>query len=565
MKSRLPRFLARTMSLVLSLCFLFSACEKTTDTPLSSDTTLSSDKAITAFSFASPAATGTIDESAKTIAVSLPAGTAVTALVATFTTTGASVKVGAAAQASGATANDFTSPVTYTVTAADGSTASYVVTVTVAAARSSAKAITSFAFLAADNPGILSADVAGTIDDSVKNIHMSFPAGTSTTALKPSIVVSSGATISPTSLAATNFSSTVIYTVTAADGSTQAYSVCAFNQPTSPEMLWNGDFSYYFDNGRQSANWVFWQNTGGASSFNFSSKACVLSGSARGSNEASVCIGQQSLNLVQYGIYQLQFDASSTNPSDAIEAHIQENGVDINGDGGPWTTWSGQHFTLGTTTNTYSATFMMPNFDDPEGGFTFALGKNTSGTITIDNVSLKADGAFTPPTGGEMVWNGDFSVGQNFWSNWNNASRGTATSYSYTGGQFSLAVDGLGISDWDVLQSTINKNLTKGQKYTVSFDAASTSTADGIVVVISENGVDVNGDGNNTTTWGNYSFAITTTTRTTYSYTFTMDPTVDDNEAKLIFIISGAASNTGGATASTGTVTIDNVSMKPTL
>jgi raffinose/stachyose/melibiose transport system substrate-binding protein len=110
-------------SIALTLSFTLSACNKTTES------TLSSDKAITAFSFASPAASGTIDESAKTIAVSVPYGTAVTALVATFTTRGASVAVGIAAQVSGTTANDFTSPVTYVVTAADGSTASYVVTV----------------------------------------------------------------------------------------------------------------------------------------------------------------------------------------------------------------------------------------------------------------------------------------------------------------------------------------------------------------------------------------------------------------------------------------------------
>ena len=92
----------------------------------------SSAKAITAFSFASPAAPGVIDENAKAVAVTVPSGTDVTALVATFTTTGANVKVGSTVQVSGTTANDFSRPVIYTVTAADGSSASYTVTVTVA-------------------------------------------------------------------------------------------------------------------------------------------------------------------------------------------------------------------------------------------------------------------------------------------------------------------------------------------------------------------------------------------------------------------------------------------------
>jgi outer membrane protein assembly factor BamB len=89
----------------------------------------SSAKAITAFSFTSPAATGTIDETGKTILMNLPSGTNVTSLVATFTTTGKSVTVGSTVQVSGVTQVDFTSPVTYTVNAADGSTQNYTVTV----------------------------------------------------------------------------------------------------------------------------------------------------------------------------------------------------------------------------------------------------------------------------------------------------------------------------------------------------------------------------------------------------------------------------------------------------
>src|SRR5450756_1575986 len=56
----------------------------------------SSVKAITAFSLAG--VVGTINETGKTIAVTMPFGTDVTVLVATFTTTGASVKVGSTVQ-----------------------------------------------------------------------------------------------------------------------------------------------------------------------------------------------------------------------------------------------------------------------------------------------------------------------------------------------------------------------------------------------------------------------------------------------------------------------------------
>ncbi|MCD9024799.1 S-layer homology domain-containing protein [Cohnella silvisoli] len=102
-------------------------------------TTLSSAKAITAFNFAglNPAVNGTVNETGKTIALTVPFGTNVTALVPTFTTTGASVKVGNDMQLSGATAQNFTNPVTYTVVAADGSTQDYVVTVNVASSTTS--------------------------------------------------------------------------------------------------------------------------------------------------------------------------------------------------------------------------------------------------------------------------------------------------------------------------------------------------------------------------------------------------------------------------------------------
>ena len=96
-----------------------------------SDAKESSDNSITEFGIVSPAATGTINGSV--IVVTVPYNTSVTALVATFATTGVSVKVGSTVQNSGITANNFTNPVTYTVTAANGSTRGYVVTVTVLA------------------------------------------------------------------------------------------------------------------------------------------------------------------------------------------------------------------------------------------------------------------------------------------------------------------------------------------------------------------------------------------------------------------------------------------------
>jgi len=102
----------------------------------SNEAPLSSAKAITAFKITSPVdATGIITEATHIIAITVPYDTIVTNLVATFTTTGASVKVGSIVQISGTTENNFsnstTNPLIYKVTAADSSTQNYSVKVTV--------------------------------------------------------------------------------------------------------------------------------------------------------------------------------------------------------------------------------------------------------------------------------------------------------------------------------------------------------------------------------------------------------------------------------------------------
>ena len=64
----------------------------------------------------------------------VPSGTAVTALIATFTSTGVGMPtVAGLNQVSGTTPNDFTTPKAYIVTATDGTTATYNVTVSAAA------------------------------------------------------------------------------------------------------------------------------------------------------------------------------------------------------------------------------------------------------------------------------------------------------------------------------------------------------------------------------------------------------------------------------------------------
>ncbi len=116
----------------------------------------SSAKAITAYSLAwiggasgtlgaTPGtAPGNINETLKTIAVSVPFGTDVTIMKATFTSTGASVTVDSVTQTSKTTVNDFTGSVAYKVTAVDSTWATYTVIVTPITVTSIAVTPTSF-------------------------------------------------------------------------------------------------------------------------------------------------------------------------------------------------------------------------------------------------------------------------------------------------------------------------------------------------------------------------------------------------------------------------------------
>jgi hypothetical protein len=159
-----------------------------------------------------------INETAKTISLTVPYGTNVTAQVATFTTTGAGVTAGAVAQTSGRTANDFTRPVAYTVTASDSTTAAY--TVTVSVALNSAKAITAYSLNG----------VAGRIHETAKTISLTMPYGTNVTA-QVAAFTTTGAGVTALAVAQTSgitandFTSPVAYTVTASDNTTAAYTV----------------------------------------------------------------------------------------------------------------------------------------------------------------------------------------------------------------------------------------------------------------------------------------------------------------------------------------------------
>ena len=219
--------------------YIVTAADGTTATyTVTVTAALASPKAITAYSL--NGVTGVITEPAHTIAVTVPSGTAVTALVATFTSTGASVKVGTTVQVSGTTPNDFTTSKAYLVTAADGLTATYTVTVTVASAAS--KAITAYSL----------AGVTGTITGAASPfaIAVTMPTGTNVTALVATFTSTVAAPLTVggvnqvSGTTANDFTNPVTYTVTAADLTTATYivTVTFATNPTAPTLGEAGRF-----------------------------------------------------------------------------------------------------------------------------------------------------------------------------------------------------------------------------------------------------------------------------------------------------------------------------------
>lgn len=208
-----------------SLVYIVTAADGTTRTyTVIVTVSLISSKVIDAYSF------GTISGviTGQTIAVAVPFGTNVKALIATFTTTGENVTVGGIDQTSTVTPHDFTNPVVYTVIAADGSTAAYTVTVTVASV--SAKAITAFAF------GTTEGVIIG------QNISVTMPFGTDVTDLIASfsttgVSVSVGTSTQVSGTTRNNFTIPVTYVVKAADGTTQNYIVTVTVESSSAKAI----------------------------------------------------------------------------------------------------------------------------------------------------------------------------------------------------------------------------------------------------------------------------------------------------------------------------------------
>ncbi len=206
---------------------------------------------MTGFSIGGNAGVLTQDASGNNIAVTVPFGTGVTRMVATFTAIGYNVYVGDKLQVSGVTENDFTNPVVYvavpddtnsgTVSKKEISNKSNRITITftvsVIVASNSAKTITAFSLSttssgAIGTPGI----IAG------QDITVIMPFGTSTESLVATFSTSGNSVVignvaQTSGITVNSFASPVVYTVFAADGGSNTYTVKVAVAPASAKDI----------------------------------------------------------------------------------------------------------------------------------------------------------------------------------------------------------------------------------------------------------------------------------------------------------------------------------------
>ena len=172
--------------------------------------------------------------SGDTINVVLPYGSGKDSLKAFFETSGETVKVNDAVQLSGVTVNNFSLPVGYVVTAENGDVHPYSVEVSVA--KSDAKAITEC---------VIDGETA-VINEAAKSITVQFPSAKNKSALT-AVYVTTGVKVTVGGVEQVNgvtkndFTSPVIYTVTADNGSAAGYTATAENTEAIAG-LWNFEY-----------------------------------------------------------------------------------------------------------------------------------------------------------------------------------------------------------------------------------------------------------------------------------------------------------------------------------
>lgn len=162
---------------------------------------------------------------------------------------------------------------------------------------------------------------------------------------------------------------------------------------------------------------------------------------------------------------------------------------------------------------------------------------------------VRADYAIIANESGNLIGNGDFSLGQSLWYTWVNTQLGAAANFSFAEKKAVITQTASGSEPWAMgIGIAAKPTIRNGKIYTIKF-SASASQARTMVVKIGENSRDLNGNGG---VYDSYIYkeCSLTTTPQTFTFEFGMiNPTDDDPDT--IFYLGKYAGN----------VTIDDVSL----
>ncbi len=271
------------------------------------------------FTHANQTGEAVINTEEHTVSLGVSSTTTLTDLVAEFTVSDfASVKVGDTEQISGTTANDFTNPVVYTITAEDGTEQNWTVTVS-QSVPSAEKDITAFTIEGQDGESVIDAEnhtVAVTMHcvDNINNLVAEFTVSNFASAKVGDTDQVSGTT-------ANDFTNPVVYTITAEDGTTENWTVTVNDvEIVINEFPWSIDFSNFSDdnmpycwknisNNASDNKWIFGTTGGDINTTTHDNGYAILDSYGYGSgNSQDADLITPTLDLTNLRYVKLEFD-----------------------------------------------------------------------------------------------------------------------------------------------------------------------------------------------------------------------------------------------------------------
>ncbi|MFA5125811.1 MAG: hypothetical protein WC462_02295 [archaeon] len=293
---------------------------------------------------------------------------------------------------------NFSSPVDYNITANDG--LSQIYTITVIVSLNTAKAITAFDFS--------SPPVVGDVNESTHTVILSVPNGTDVTALVPTITIT-GISINPASGIAQNFTNQVTYTVTAADDSTQDYNVIVNTLPTSSynitlnvkDSSTNEDLTGFSMDCNVNDYDFIEQDSPKIINFNAGSYSCVFSKTGYDSNTVTI-IADNNKSMTIFLPFQINLSNCATLSTNGGYYNLTNN----IGSGGTCLTIAADNITIKGNEYTITGNIDATNLTGPAwtnlsikdvtiNGNVFSNGKNNSsgvgfhgGDVTVNNSDI---------------------------------------------------------------------------------------------------------------------------------------------------------------------------------